>query len=105
MNLIRTIVSGKKKRLKESNYNLDLTYITPRVLAMSYPGSGLEITYRNNIEHVSKFLLERHTNEFHVFNLSGIAYDYSKFQNNFTEIKCWDDHHGPPIHILFKLCH
>lgn len=56
MNLIRTIISGKKIRLKESNYDLDLTYICPRIMAMSFPGSGIEITYRNNIEHVSKFL-------------------------------------------------
>ena len=53
MDYIRTIVSGKKQRLKESNYNLDLSYICPRIVAMSYPGSGLKITYRNNIETVS----------------------------------------------------
>jgi len=53
MNIIRTIVSGKKIRTKEKNYNLDLTYITPRVIAMSFPGSGIEITYRNNIDEVS----------------------------------------------------
>jgi phosphatidylinositol-3,4,5-trisphosphate 3-phosphatase/dual-specificity protein phosphatase PTEN len=41
MNIVRTIVSGKKRRTKESNYNIDLTYITPRVMAMSFPGSGL----------------------------------------------------------------
>lgn len=55
MDYIRTIVSGKKQRLKESNYNLDLSYICPRVVAMSYPGSGLKITYRNNIETVNNF--------------------------------------------------
>jgi phosphatidylinositol-3,4,5-trisphosphate 3-phosphatase/dual-specificity protein phosphatase PTEN len=41
MNYIRTLASGRKQRLKESYYNLDLTYICPRILAMSYPGSGL----------------------------------------------------------------
>ena len=52
MNYIRELVSGKKQRLKESKYNLDLTYICPRIIAMSYPGSGLEITFRNNINDV-----------------------------------------------------
>lgn len=42
MNYIREKISGKKNRLKQHNYNLDLTYITPRIIAMSYPASGLE---------------------------------------------------------------
>lgn len=56
MNIIRTMVSGKKKRTKDSDYNIDLTYITPRVIAMSYPGSYLQKTYRNSIEEVSDFM-------------------------------------------------
>ena len=60
MNFLREIVSGKKNRLKEKNYNLDLTYITPRIIAMSYPASGFESLYRNPISKVSKFLNENH---------------------------------------------
>lgn len=56
MNIVRKIVSGKKRRTKEGEYDIDLTYITPRVLAMSFPGSGLQKTYRNNITHVSMFM-------------------------------------------------
>jgi phosphatidylinositol-3,4,5-trisphosphate 3-phosphatase/dual-specificity protein phosphatase PTEN len=47
MNFIREIISGKKNRLKEDSYNLDLTYITPRIIAMSYPASGIESVFRN----------------------------------------------------------
>lgn len=53
MNYLREKVSGNKNRMKEQNYNLDLTYICPRILAMSFPGEGLEKAYRNDINEVS----------------------------------------------------
>ena len=58
MNYIRELISGKKKRFKSNHYNLDLTYITSRIIAMSYPASGLESIYRNPINSVSNFLME-----------------------------------------------
>ena len=81
MDYIRTLVSGKKKRFVDRKYNLDLTYITPRIIAMAYPGSGLETVYRNNIDQVSKFLKERHKGNYLVINLSGKKYDNTKFDN------------------------
>ena len=53
MNIIREYVSGKRNRFKEGKYNLDLTYITKRVIAMSLPSTGIESTYRNNIDEVN----------------------------------------------------
>lgn len=52
MNFLREIVSGKKKRMKDAGYNLDLTYVCPRVIGMSFPAEGLETTFRNNIKDV-----------------------------------------------------
>jgi len=52
MNYIREIVSGKKKRMKDAGYNLDLSYICPRIIGMSFPAEGLETTFRNNIKDV-----------------------------------------------------
>lgn len=40
MNLLRKAVAGKKNRIIESDYNLDISYITPRILSMSFPGEG-----------------------------------------------------------------
>lgn len=81
MNYIRTLVSGRKKRFQDRKYNLDLSYITPRLLAMAFPGSGIETVYRNNIEEVAKFLQERHQNNYLVINLSGKKYDSKKFDD------------------------
>ena len=53
-NLVREKVSGRKSRFKENGFNLDLTYVCPRIVAMAYPASGIESTYRNNINDVAK---------------------------------------------------
>lgn len=54
MDFLRKIVSGPKNRFKEDGYNLDLTYVCTRLIAMSYPASGVESVYRNPIDKVRK---------------------------------------------------
>ena len=45
-NHLKTMVSKKKRRFIEDGYNLDLTYISDRVIAMGYPSENLESMYR-----------------------------------------------------------
>lgn len=52
MDFLREIVSGPKIRYVDDGYNLDLTYVCPRLIAMSFPASGMESIYRNPIENV-----------------------------------------------------
>ena len=56
MDFLREIVGGPKNRYKRDGYNLDLTYITPRIIAMAFPASGIEKLYRNNIDTIAKLL-------------------------------------------------
>ena len=102
-NKLREMVSGKKVRYKKNGYNLDLTYVCPRIIGMSFPASGLESTYRNHIDEVANLLNDKHPNSYLVFNLSGRPYDYSHFNNNVITMQ-WEDHHSPPIHLLFQCC-
>jgi phosphatidylinositol-3,4,5-trisphosphate 3-phosphatase/dual-specificity protein phosphatase PTEN len=56
MDWLKKKVSGPKNRFQEQGYNLDLTYVCPRIIAMSFPAQGfLEKMYRNSIEDVIKF--------------------------------------------------
>lgn len=103
MDILRSAFSQKKRRLIESGFNLDLTYITPRVIAMSFPASGLSKLYRNSIDDVAKFLELRHSSHYKLFNLCEAAYDTSKFDNRVVHLP-WPDHHAPPLELLFKAC-
>jgi phosphatidylinositol-3,4,5-trisphosphate 3-phosphatase/dual-specificity protein phosphatase PTEN len=58
VDFVRKLVSGNRRRFEDEaqDINLDLTYITSRIIAMSYPSDGLEGYYRNPIEKVSMIL-------------------------------------------------
>lgn len=102
IDLLRTIVSGKKRRFINDQYNLDLTYITSNIIAMSFPASGIYSLYRNDIESVSNFMKENHTDKYLIINLSGYKYDTSYFNDNVLEFE-WKDHHPPRLFTLFKI--
>ena len=40
--MIRELLSIKTKWFKENGYNLDLTYITSRIIAMALPAEGFK---------------------------------------------------------------
>ena len=51
-NTLRTAVSLNKRRFVENGFDLDLTYITDRVIAMSAPAIGGHSAYRNSMQTV-----------------------------------------------------
>jgi len=52
---IRKIVSKQKRRFESEGFNLDLSYVTERVIAMGYPASEhVEAMYRNSLEDVRR---------------------------------------------------
>ena len=103
MEALRQLVSGKKRRLVTEEYNLDLTYITPRLIAMSFPGEGFEKLFRNSGDSVARYLNEQHPGCYRSFNLSGDRYNYEKFGNSVVDFP-WPDHHAPPLDLLFHAC-
>ena len=59
---VKAIVSKKKRRFvdKLAHLDLDLTYITPEIIAMGFPAEGHEELYRNRMWDVQRFLKLRH---------------------------------------------
>ena len=55
-------------------------------LAMSFPASGLESAYRNNLEDVATMLQEKHGQKYMVFNVSERRYDITKLNNQVCSV-------------------
>lgn len=99
---LRRIVAGAKNRTVDQKYDLDLTYITPQLIAMAYPASGIEQIYRNTITDVAAFLQSQHADSYEVINVSDRAYDYSFFGGRVREYP-WPDHQAPCLATLFEI--
>ena len=57
MSWLKKKVSGKRRRLKTDKYDLDISYITDTVIAMSFPAhEWKEKFYRNNVDDVVGYL-------------------------------------------------
>jgi hypothetical protein len=103
--MIRKLVSGNKRRFKEDGYDLDLAYITARLIGMAYPSEGSEALYRNPISEVRRLLDARHgTGNYKVFNLcSERCYDAAHFGGRVERFP-FDDHAPPPLQLLLDAC-
>ena len=54
-NALKKMVSKKKRRFEADGFNLDLSYVTERVIAMGFPSSELvESVFRNSFEDVRR---------------------------------------------------
>uniref|UniRef100_A0A8D2PKX6 Phosphatidylinositol-3,4,5-trisphosphate 3-phosphatase n=1 Tax=Zosterops lateralis melanops TaxID=1220523 RepID=A0A8D2PKX6_ZOSLA len=98
----RRMVSENKRRYMKDGFDLDLTYITDRIIAMSFPSSGKQSFYRNPIKEVARFLDTKHPDHYKVYNLcSEKGYDPKYFHYRVERIFI-DDHNVPALQDMLK---
>lgn len=100
-NGLRQVVSQKRVRFQDGEYDLDLSYICPNVLAMGLPTSGVDAVFRNKETDVASMLNKFHPSSFMIYNLAQKKYDYSLFENRVQDLG-WKDHHAPGLELLFQ---
>jgi hypothetical protein len=126
-NAIRGLVSKKKLRFQEDGFDLDLSYITPRIIAMGFPSEGTAGVYRNNSKDVQRFFKTRHgtsrccchhlfvflncilwriDGHYKIYNLcaeKGMVYDTSLFDDSCARYP-FPDHNPCPFPLILSFC-
>ena len=104
MNGIRRLVSQSKVRYVDTDNenDLDLAYITQRIIAMGFPSSGISSAYRNPQKQVSDFFETNHPGHYKIFNLAEEPYDQTKFSGPIEHFP-FPDHHSPPLPIYLTI--
>ncbi|NXF97312.1 TENS3 protein, partial [Eubucco bourcierii] len=87
----------------EEGYELDLTYITERIIAVSFPASCSEETYLHNLQDVTRMLKSKHGDNYLVLNLSEKRYDLTKLNPKIVDVG-WPDLHAPPLDKVCTIC-
>ncbi|XP_072220759.1 tensin-3-like isoform X1 [Leuresthes tenuis] len=87
----------------EEGYELDLTYITERIIAVSFPRGCSEEIYLHNLKDVTRMLKSKHADNYLIINLSERRHDLSKM-NPKTLDTGWPDLHAPPLDKICTIC-
>jgi phosphatidylinositol-3,4,5-trisphosphate 3-phosphatase/dual-specificity protein phosphatase PTEN len=104
-NRLKHLVSKEKRRFSSDGFDLDLTYVTQRLVALGYPAEMLEGIYRNHYRDVFRFFEQRHPGRYRVYNLC-VERRYApdeKFHGRVAEFG-FEDHSPPPLSMLLPFC-
>ena len=105
-NIFKRLVSKKKRRIRTEFYDLDMAYITERVIGMGFPATGCETFYRNSINDLRGFL-ERYHQEYKIYNLcieKDRIYPKDLWVDKKVGLFPFNDHAPCPIKLILDFC-
>lgn len=104
VNRLKSLVSKKKKRFQADGFDLDLSYISPRIIAMGFPAERIEGLYRNHIEEVSRFFEQKHKGHYKIYHLCDERdFDACRFSGPVVRYP-FSDHSAPQFDQIMALC-
>ncbi|XP_039565486.1 tensin-3 isoform X2 [Passer montanus] len=95
--------SADLDHIMEEGSELDLTYITERIIAVSFPAGSSEETYLHNLQEVTQMLKSKHGDNYLVLNLSEKRYDLAKLNPKIMDVG-WPDLHAPLLNKVCTIC-
>ena len=104
---LKHLVSKKKRRYQDSEFDLDMAYITDRVIAMGYPSVGLEAIYRNDGNDVIAFFEKKHKGNVKIYNLcleKDRIYEKKLFLRSKVALFPSLDHNPCSVKLLLEFC-
>ena len=106
-NIMKRLVSKQKRRYQDEKFDLDMSYITDRVIAMGFPSIGCETVYRNSLTDVIEFFHTYHNDKVKVYNLcleKDRIYSKSLFSKSSVGLFPATDHNPCPIKLILEFC-
>ena len=106
-NIMKRLVSKQKRRYQDEYFDLDMSYITDRVIAMGYPSTGCETIYRNSLVDVVNFFHKYHNDKVKIYNLcleKERIYDKRIFSKSQVGLFPATDHNPCPIKLILEFC-
>ena len=106
--MIKKMVSRNRNRYADDEFNLDMSYITHRVVAMGFPGEGVFTLYRNAFSDVLKYFEKYHESRVKVYNMCNDDFvDTNRLGfKEYPHVKIayfpMLDHNPGPISYLYK---
>ena len=115
LRLLRGVVSQGHKRYSADGFDLDLTYVLPRVIALGLPAGSpatgtwtglLEPLWRNPLGEVRSLLDQYHSKSYLMINLCNERdYADADWPGAARVVRFpFDDHHPPALAAMQKLC-
>ena len=105
-NIFKRLVSKKKRRIQTEYFDLDMAYITERVIGMGFPATGCETFYRNTLIDLKAYL-DRYHGEYKIYNLcieKKRIYPKNFWIDKKVGLFPFNDHAPCPIKLILDFC-
>ena len=106
-NFVKRLVSKQKRRFQDSHFDLDMSYITERFIAMGFPSTGMETLYRNSVEEITEFFHSKYNDDVKIYNLcleKDRIYNKNAFPKSKVGLFPANDHNPCPIQLILEFC-
>ncbi|XP_072473851.1 tensin-1 isoform X14 [Notamacropus eugenii] len=99
----QTVRNMSISQTMEDSCELDLVYVTERIISVSFPSTTDEENFRNNIREVAQMLKSKHGGNYLLFNLSERRHDITKLHSKVLDVG-WPDLHTPALEKICSVC-